>query len=293
MLSKYEHAIVWIAKRMEKQSVELQEISLWQALQLTDKSESGSHTLPYLNQNGKRLVVITGEEQTIFEATNLFTQLPNVEGIRYFVEDVKESSPLYHTKLEHPVCRFIDICYINPAQVRQYLQNTPPITVFLKDTFPLWLRPLLIHNKVAQLVMSKKQVLPTAWSHIGVLSYEEFTYEQLMNDFCIVQEPKVSTDNLPIDVPKNLRVAFEFALQKKNEVDRQAAFIQALDDAAQQMLDEYWLRNNPPVQKWLPVLLKEVDEYLRIRANAKADASKIETLYNEIERWGRREKHVI
>ena len=54
------------------------------------------------------------------------------------------------------------------------------------------------------------------------------------------------------------------------------------------MLNIYWLQNHPPLPQWMPILLREIGEYLFIQKNIVAKGN----VLDKLKVWGNRDKRI-
>jgi len=115
------------------------------------------------------------------------------------------------------------------------------------------------------------------------MSVRRISYNDLLDDTMIPLD-KVSErpdHQLFPEVPKRF-------LLKNSQFQENSSLSHDLDEAAAEMLNTYWLQNHPPFPEWMPILLREIQQFLLLKE--KRD-SRIHTL-EQLKVWGLRDKRI-
>lgn len=253
---------LWLAKQLDQVAVS-HEPSLWRALR--EQSTASKHQVQH-----KRHVYVTGEPQTIYQQTDLFTAIPKNN----------EAQTLTDKTNAHPALQWMTITYCPPDVLHEFKAQT--FTLFVENRLPLWARSLFTEHRVGNIVVT--DTIPALSRMDGVKQYriDGFNYELLLDDVMVQQEPYVQPKQQFFnEPPKHLTMQL---IATKQPAQRSVI----LDKMAAHMLNTYWLQNNPPINLWLPVLLKEIAAFLVIRASTQSN----EKILDDMKAWGKRDKAI-
>lgn len=262
---QYQYELVWLAKQVEKQKVSKQP-SIWNGIR------RAQFDAQKMNVEAKRHVYITGDAQVVFEMTNIFDSLSTLH----------EVVTVTSKKSAHPALQWMTITYYPPQFIEQ-LPETKAFTLFMENRLPVWSRNLFLQNKVCNVV--SKEEIPAIGRFPNVTTYraDTFSYMNLLDDVIIREETVIKSPSTQLypEVPKQYVLKLS-ATQNAKEIE------EILDDAAASMLNTYWLQNHPPFPQWMPILLREIREFLTIKHNIKSNKDVLQKL----KVWGNRDKRI-
>lgn len=262
---QYRYEIVWLAQQLEKQKVS-SEPSLWNALRYAQFKQMTE------TEQRKRQVYITGEPQVLFEMTNLCDSIAMLQNVITFKDD----------KYTHPALQWMNITYYPPNRLDQ-LDNHQTVSLFVDNRLPLWSRSLFMDNKVCNVVGIEDIPSVQCFPNVTFYKAEIFSYMHLLDDVIVKKEKEFvrPKQQLLPEVPK------QYALKLATTTNSNE-LIAILDEAAASMLNIYWLQNHPPLPQWMPILLREIGEYLFIQKNIVAKGN----VLDKLKVWGNRDKRI-
>lgn len=263
---KFHNELLWLAKQLDRMPVS-QEPSLWKALREQREESAGKP-----NVLKKRHVYITGEVQTIYKRTDLFSSVALLEDVLTLTSETNA----------HPALQWMDITYYPPNALTHVPKNKT-LTLFAENRLPLWSRSLFMEKKISNVVVTESIVALARMDDVKQHLLDDFSYEFLLDDVVAQKELQAPSQQLFPEPPKQYVLQI-MAMNAKQQKER--ALI--LDRMAAQMLNTYWLQNHPPIAKWLPVLMEEIKAFLAIQASNATN----EKLMNAMKAWGKRDKRI-
>lgn len=255
-------AVVWLAKTLDCTPISA-ELSLWQAIR------NGATERQKFASEAKLRVYVTGEPEHIYELTDLFHVLPSED----VIIDVFKHNP------DHRVNDWFDITYVPPKKLSE-IENER-FTLFTAGRLPIWSRQLLLHRQVSKVISTSLISALARFPDVRQVIVTDFHYDHLRDDLI----PFLQKDNLAKASQLYPTVPKHFALKLSTLTD-DVQIEALLDEVAREMLNIYWLQNDPPLKQWMPYLLREIDAFLLIKHHYR-DAQQA---LQQLERWGNRDK---
>ncbi|AVK85902.1 hypothetical protein C3943_21590 [Lysinibacillus sp. B2A1] len=261
--------LLWLAKQIDKIPVS-NEPSLWKAMR-----EIGNTSAVNGSVATKRHVYITGEPQVVYTLTDLFQS----------VELLKDVVTLTSAKYPHPVLQWMDITYY-PPNTLQMLPKNKMLTLFTEHRLPLWSRSLFIEQKICNVVATENILALLHMPNINQFLVDDFSYHYLLDDVVVTRNMTIaqSKQQLTPELPK--QYILQLMTMKDSNEEKEKNLI--LDKIAVHMLNTFWLQNHPSFPQWMPVLLREITAFLKIKHNN----ATIEEIIKELKVWGNRDKRI-
>lgn len=256
----YQSEISWIARQLEKHMFE-DEPSIWKAMREAEFENTRRYS------EGVRQVYIVGEPDILGEYTNLFDTVPTSMG-------------RIQSRENHPILKWVTVHYYLPSDLEE-IPIGVNVNLFVEERLPSWSRPLFQAETVAKVVSKKKIKTLARLTRVTNALYEEMTIDDLMDDFLPLEAVEKVSEELFPDVPRQHLIRLS-TLTEPHELS------EVMDLAAADMLNTYWLQNRPSFPEWMPILVREVAQFLTIKSsNAQG-----EELIEQLKRWGEREKRI-
>ncbi|RUL51305.1 hypothetical protein [Lysinibacillus antri] len=278
-LKHYKEEIIWLLKAMAKGKTTEDVLSFWSALVelQTPKVEKKP-----VHHSRKRVTVI-GEPHIVYANTDLFDQLPEKDKAVLLTSDEQTHLSIAQWS-SHPFIKWVDVLYLPPACIKEHLNQFESATLLIDDKLPFWSRSLFSDNRIANLVGTKSINLPAAYQTIRVVHSKEFIYDVLLDD--VIATPITTTrfNRIPTELPKDFIT--KMYLQENNLEQKR---ITLMDEAAMNMINTYWLANNPNIESWLPTLLEAIERLLSIRKSCHESP---EHIISMMRTWGEELTHV-
>lgn len=252
--------VSWLARQLEKHMLE-DEPSIWKAMREADFKDTRRYN------DGIRQVYIVGEPDILGEYTNLFDAVPTSMG-------------RIESRENHPILQWMTVHYYLPSDLDE-IPTGVRVNLFVEERLPTWSRPLFLAESVAKVVSKKKIKTLTRLTRVTNALYEEMTIDHLMDDFLPLETIEKVVEELYPDVPRQHLIRLS-TLTEPHELS------EVMDLAAADMLNTYWLQNRPTFPEWMPILVREVAQFLTI----KSSNSQGEELIEQLKRWGEREKRI-
>lgn len=262
----YQSELVWLAHQLDQQENPTGIPSMWKAIRETDFPDASTSI------DKKRHVYLTGEPEVIYSMTDLFDSLPDEKKLHVFTKE-------QHT---HPALDWMSITYY-PAHELEKLPEGASITLFTTTKLPFWSRPYFLNGRISQVVSEQEILALHRFSNVRQTNIRQFSYNDLLDDTMIPLD-KVSErpdHQLFPEVPKRFLLKF-------SQPQRNSSLSHELDEAAAEMLNTYWLQNHPSFPEWMPILLREIQQFLLLKENR---GSRIHTL-EQLKVWGLRDKRI-
>jgi hypothetical protein len=286
MLNSVAPAIEWISARIESEVRKSASYSLWSALYYHHQS-TPSLKLPAPPMGAApRLVYVAGTLKGF--KNHLFSKIEQTDKIVFLVYDeeyLKDEHDYRVLASSEPVLRYMTICYIPVQLISNYQEDVHRITVFTEGKPEIWMRTLLAMRKVCGLVGWDKPVNEN-WQVNWLTSYESFSYSLLLED----QQRHSAETRLPLlgdkqMIPIGLKLGLQRALKETNNRKRTELWLQTLDVAAAQLLDEYWIIHQPQIEHYLPQLIDKVIQYLEVVQSLPAGPENVNKAAVLMEQW--------
>ena len=262
----YRSELVWLAHQLDQQEHSPDIPSVWKAIRETDLAK------PVPRVAEKRQVYLTGEPEVVYSMTDLFDSLPDEKQVHIVTEE-------QHT---HPALNWMSITYYPPHELKQ-LPDGENVTLFTTTKLPLWSRTYFSKNRISQVVSAEEIMTLHRFSGVRQTNIIEFSYADLLDDTRVIldERSKRPDHQLFPEIPKQ----FSFKLSQLHE---ELNWDQELDEVAAHMLNTYWLQNRPPFPEWMPILLREIQQFLRLKQNQHGRTNILE----QLEEWGLRDKRI-
>lgn len=256
----YQSEVAWLAHQLEKHMLE-DEPSIWKAMRETEFNDTSRYS------DGVRQVYIVGEPDVLREYTNFFDSVPTTMG-------------RLKSRENHPILKWMTVHYYLPSDLEEIPKGVR-VNLFVEERIPTWSRALFQEETVAK-VVSKKTIKTLArLKRVTNVLYKEMTIDHLMDDFLPIKAVEKVSEELYPDVPRQHLIRLS-TLTESHEL------FEVIDLAAADMLNTYWLQNRPEFPEWMPILVREVAQFLTI----KSSNAQSEELIERLERWGKREKRI-
>jgi hypothetical protein len=284
-------SIEWISERMESEA-EPTSYSLWSTLYYEGLTKSQiQKNLPKPPDGAAPTIVfITGPLSAFKSFKGPLGKIGSQEAIVFLVNSGKKKEQLrsypvcFVLESIEPVLKYITICYIPPNLIINYLDEIGRIAVFTTGKPELWMRPLLLKQKVFGLVNWGNRIeddWKVKWSVVG----DDFSYSLFLQDKSFVKAKKVSLIGDKNLIPVGLKLGLQRALKEDNPIKRLELWERAMDEAATQLLDEEWLLKQSPIDSYLPVLMEKVSYYLEVIRSISPDVTHLDQIIEMLELW--------
>ncbi|MDA1800404.1 hypothetical protein [Bacillus cereus group sp. BY6-1LC] len=265
MDNKMVPVIEWISNCIElERNSNSATISLWSELyELGQIGRDFDRKLPPQPKDAAPLVVyVTGRLDEIQKRKGPFQYVKEPTNIIFltFGETNHFSEIDAIWECPDPLLKYITICYVPPKMIKFYQEDLKKCVIFSLGKPEIWMRSLLKQKKVAGIVGWNHRI-EDDWRLDWSVSYQEFSYELLLrNTSNTSSQTKRLVHSIP-KLPKGLKLGLQRALKEEKIGSKERTWKQTIDQFAMQMLDEYWLLNGFPIQKFVPVLVEKVYNY--------------------------------
>ncbi|WP_269317703.1 hypothetical protein [Exiguobacterium sp. KJ 601] len=256
----YQSEIAWLAHQLEKHMLE-DEPSIWKAMREAEFQNTRRF------DEGVRQVYIVGEPDILSEYTNLFDSVPTSKG-------------RIESREDHSILKWMVVHYYLPADLDE-IPTGVRVNLFVEERLPIWSRTLFQTEAVAKVVSKKRIKTLEKLTKVTNTLYEEMTIDHLMDDYLPMETVEKVTEELYPDIPRQYLMRLSTLTEPRELSD-------VMDLAAADMLNAYWLQNRPTFPEWMPILIREVAQFLTI----KSSHDQGEELIERMKGWGEREKRI-
>ncbi|MCQ6274782.1 hypothetical protein JMM81_07335 [Bacillus sp. V3B] len=278
--------IEWISNCIElERKSKNTTLSLWE--ELYDFGQTGDQArrnLPILPEGAASVVMyVTGTLDEIRQTRGPFQYMKEPNDLVFLIygEEEQRHENGFTWKRPDPLLHYLTICYIPQNMVRFYQDELDRFIILTRGKPEIWMRSLLKKNKVAGLVGWAHKLDPT-WHVSWSVSYLDFSYGLfLKDDFDGSRQVQKSVHRCP-NMPHGLKLGLQRALKEGDTQKKEQLWRQTMDQAAMQMLDEYWLLNGVAIKEFMPQLVRKVNDYyhhIRSIPSEEANVNRVEDFF--------------
>ena len=295
MVNEVIPVIEWISNCIElERKSNNTTLSLWNELydfgQIDDQAR---RNLPILPEGAAPVVVyVTGTLDEIRQTKGPFQHMKEPTDLIFLIygEENQSHGNSFTRTRKDPMLHYLTICYIPQNMVKYYQAEIERFIIFTRGKPEIWMRSLLKKNKVTGLVGWEHKLDPT-WHVSWTVPYWDFSYAWfLKNDVDDSRQMKKSVHSTP-NTPNGLKLGLQRALKEVNAEQKEQLWRQTMDQAAMQMLDEYWLLNGVSIKKFIPELVGKVNDYYHHIRSIPQEATNVNRVEDFFKWWLRKRGH--